>query len=402
MLTPAEAQRIIADTLAETSTERVAAPASRGRVLREPITAERDQPPFDRVTMDGIAIAFRALDTGQRDFPIDFTQHAGDPTQTLARADACAEVMTGSVLPPGADTVVPVEQLTIAQGAATIDAAYDVRPKQFVHRRASDHTQGTELLRPGAVITPADIAIIASCGREQVEVARSPTVRIVSTGNELIPAGAPIEAHQVRLSNGPALVAMLAEQGFADARSDHLRDDPAALETSLGNHLETSDVLILSGGVSMGKADFVPDVLAALGVEKRFHRVRQRPGKPLWFGRGSRGQAVFALPGNPVSAIVCCRHYVLPALFAAAGRSTPELRYAVLEHEVEFKPQLTCFMPVKLRAAADGRRVALPVTTNTSGDFTALSGTDGYVELTEAQSVFAAGLPVPYHAWDTP
>lgn len=399
MLTPTEAQRIIADAMPSFEAEAVDARRSRGRVLRETVRAERDQPPFDRVTMDGIAFRYAEFEAGCRRFRIAFTQHAGDAVRGLTESGTCAEVMTGSVLPPGADTVVPVERIATDGGSAEIAADYRPTSGQFVHRRASDHAAGAALLPPGSVVTPADIAVIASAGRTSVDVARAPTVRIVSTGNELVPAGDPIADHQVRLSNGPALVAMLADHRFDDARSDHLPDEPETLEARLAEHLQQADVLILSGGVSMGKADFVPGVLENLRVEKLFQRISQRPGKPLWFGRGADGQAVFALPGNPVSATVCCRHYVLPALYAASGRRQPPPRHAVLARDVTFTPALTCFMPVKLGADTEGRRLADPVATNTSGDFTALSGTDGYVELAAETSEFAAQLAVPFHPW---
>ena len=184
----------------------------------------------------------------------------------------------------------------------------------------SDHEQGFEVLRSGTQIAAPDIAIIASCGREHVSVASLPTIRVISTGNELIPAGRAIADHQIRMSNGPALVAMLAEQGFVDSTHDHIVDEPETLRQRINEHLGNAAVLILSGGVSMGKADFVPQVLDELGVSIVFHKISQRPGKPMWFGIGPQGQVVFALPGNPVSSLVCCRQYVLPALFAASGR----------------------------------------------------------------------------------
>ena len=161
----------------------------------------------------------------------------------------------------------------------------------------------------------------------------------------------PIEDHEIRLSNGPAMAAMLAQNGFDRTVPDHLPDRPEELERRIGQHLAEADVLILSGGVSMGKADFVPEVLSRLGVEKIFHRVRQRPGKPMWFGKGPEGQAVFALPGNPVSALVCCRQYVLPALLAASGRnpSSHNTLSVTLADDVVFMPALTCFLPVRLR-----------------------------------------------------
>jgi molybdopterin molybdotransferase len=310
--------------------------------------------------------------------------------------------MTGAVLPNGTDCVIPVERISIEDGAAILEAGYTPQQHQFIHPQGSDHEKGHEILRPGDRISPMDVAIIASCGLETVEVGRQPSIRVISTGNELIAPGEPIEDHQVRLSNGPALVAMLTAQGFADTAHEHLVDDPGILEARLDRLLSTSDVLILSGGVSMGKADYVPGVLRSLGVEVIFHKISQRPGKPMWYGKGPGGQAVFALPGNPVSTLVCCRHYVLPALLAASGRPAALPDTARLSEEVAFKADLTCFMPVRLSSADGGIVTATPVPTNTSGDFAALSGTDGYVELVKEQSEFPAGTVVPLHRWNAP
>jgi molybdopterin molybdotransferase len=149
----------------------------------------------------------------------------------------------------------------------------------------------------------------------------------------------------------------------------------------------------------MGKADFVPTVLARLGVEQVFHKVSQRPGKPMWFGSGPRGQAVFALPGNPVSTLVCCRRYVLPALGRMAGLPAPPPQFAVLAQAVSFTPQLTWFLPVRLVSSAAGQLLALPAPTNTSGDFAALTGTDGFAELAAERTDFPAGTVVPLHRW---
>ena len=247
-----------------------------------------------------------------------------------------------------------------------------------------------------------DIAIIASCGLESVLVGKPPVVRVISTGNELIAPGNPVADHQIRMSNGPALVAMLWQQGFTDTTHDHLVDEPALLKQRIADHLQEADVLILSGGVSMGKADFVPQVLADLSVEAVFHKISQRPGKPMWFGKGPDEQIVFALPGNPVSALVCCRQYVLPALLQATGRNDAPQETATLHEAVTFNPSLTCFLPVRTSILADGKISATPVPTNTSGDFAALSGTDGYVELPRERSEFAAGSLVQLHRWASP
>lgn len=369
-----------------------------GRVLRQPVHAERDQPPFDRVMMDGIALRFADFDDGQRRFSIQSRQHAGDTAQTL-EAGHCIEIMTGACLPKGADCIVPVERITVRDGAAEIEDGYTAELRQHIHGQGSDHTKGTQLLRPGTRIAPADIAIIASAGMPEIEVSRLPKIRVISTGNELVPAGEPIEAHQIRESNGPAVVAMLHQKGYVDCQHDHLVDDVAILEDRIARHLEEADVLVLSGGVSMGKADFVPQVLQKLGVNVVFHKISQRPGKPMWFGIGPRQQAVFALPGNPVSTLVCCRHYVLPALAAASSAATGNPEFAALAQDVAFRPKLTCFLPVRLVSNAAGTLLALPVHTNTSGDFASLSGTDGYVELALEDTFFETGTTVPLHRW---
>lgn len=382
--------------------ETIALGDAEGRILRQAAAAERDQPPFDRVTMDGIAICYAAFAAGRRRFAIASTQHAGDPMVPVEQREHCAEVMTGTTLPAGTDTVIPVEQIRVTDGDAELADGYAPNAGQFVHRRGSDHAKGKALLQPGTAITALEVAILASCGLAEVSVSRNPRLRVISTGNELIAAGLPIAAQQIRLSNGPALVAMLERQGFDDSRHDHLVDDPALLEARIAEHLDAADVLVLSGGVSMGKADFVPQVLKNLGVEKVFHRISQRPGKPMWFGKAAGGQVVFALPGNPVSSLVCCRHYVLPALFAAGQRPAARPQYARLLESVSFKPPLTFFLPVRLTESSDSVRLATPVATNTSGDFTALGGTDGYVELDAGQDEFSAEQSVRFHAWDKP
>lgn len=402
MLTTAEATAAIAAAMPTFDTETVPTGSAAGRVLRQSVAAERDQPPFDRVTMDGIAIAFDAVERGLQRFGVQATQHAGDPVRELVDSSHCIEVMTGAVLPNGCDCVVPIERVRVADGVAVLAADYRPERRQFVHARGSDHRQGTEVLSPGIVISPMEVAIIASCGLAGTIVSRRPVVRVLSTGNELVAAGAAIEPHQIRLSNGPAVQAMLARQGFDDCRDEHLPDEPDTLRRRIAAHLDAADVLLLSGGVSMGKADFVPRVLAELGVEVVFHRISQRPGKPMWFGIGPDGEAVFALPGNPVSTLVCCRQYVLPALFAASGRAPRAGEWAILTEDVTFRPDLTCFLPVRASNDVDGVVRAHPVPTNTSGDFTSLAGTDGYVELAREQSFFPRGGPVPLHRWAAP
>ena len=398
MLTTAEALEQVLAAMPELAAEAAEVSAATGRILRQTVVAERDQPPFDRVMMDGIALAYADLAAGTTSFPIQCTQMAGEPAQHL-EAGKAIEIMTGASLPVGADCIVPVERITVDHGVASLEDGYEPEKRQFIHPRASDHAQGSELLVPGKRISPLDIAVITSAGLTEVAVSRAPVIRIISTGDELVPAGKRIEPHQVRLSNGPAMQALLEKLGYTDCEHDHLVDERDVLKEWIAVHLDAADVIILSGGVSMGKADYVPEVLAELGVEVIFHRISQRPGKPMWFGRGPDGQSVFALPGNPVSALVCCRQYVIPALAKASLAATQAPEFASLASDVTFKPDLTCFQPVRLISNAAGQVLAMPVKTNTSGDFTALSATDGYVELAREQSEFPAGTPVFLHRW---
>ena len=402
MLSSRDATTAIAESIQDFDVEKVNLASAAGRVLQQTVCAERDQPPFDRVMMDGIAIDYSALETGLRRFRIAATQHAGDPQSSLKDAADCIEVMTGAVLPQNSDCVIPVERLSIENGFASVEDEYETQQYRFIHKQASDYPEGTEVLAPGNEISPMDIAVIASCGLEKVLVSRLPTVRIISTGNELVAAAQPIDDHQIRLSNGPALVALLQQQGFENCSHDHLADDVKVLTDRIGASLLEADILILSGGVSMGKADFVPQVLADLGVEKVFHKISQRPGKPMWFGLSATQRAVFALPGNPVSSLVCARQYVLPALHKACGRAPRASEFAELAETILFKAALTNFVPVRLQMRDDGVQLATPVSTNTSGDFTALSGTDGYIELEREISEFRAGSIVPLHRWDKP
>jgi len=294
---------------------------------------------------------------------------------------------------------VPVEQLTIADGQAQLAPDARIEPWQNVHRRGSDTRQGTLLLRAGQRLRAPEIAIAASAGMARVRVASQPMLAVISTGNELIEPGEPVLAHQVRRSNAYAIVSALREHGFQRVADDHIRDDAGELRERLRFHLETHDVLVLSGGVSMGRFDLVPKVLGELGVRTIFHKVAQRPGKPLWFGVANSGAAVFGLPGNPVSTLVCLARYVLPALRGSLGQSPERAQRLALGAPVTVTPALTYFLPVRLEPDDWGRDWAVPAPTNGSGDFTALAGTDGFIELPPGPNTYAKGFVTRLYRW---
>lgn len=370
-----------------------------GGTLRENIYAERDQPPFDSVTMDGIAVDSEALRRGLKRFRIQATQAAGSPALKLLRGENAIEVMTGAILPSGSDCVIPVEQLDVADGFASLKATVVNSSYHNVHRRGSDSRQGALLLEAGTLLRAPEIAVAASAGMARVRVSSQPAVMVVSTGDELIEPGDPIADYQVRRSNAYAVAATLRKRGFGRIGDDHVPDDEDLLCERLALHLTTHEVVVLSGGVSMGKFDLVPKVLMQLGVQQVFHNVAQRPGKPMWFGIGPQGQAVFGLPGNPVSTLVCLIRYVIPAIAEAMGtkRGLPE-RLA-LAAPVTFQPALTYFLPVAIEHDDWGRPWANPRPPNGSGDFLSLAGTDGFVELPPGPNTYPKGFVTSVYRW---
>jgi molybdopterin molybdotransferase len=370
-----------------------------GRILRQDVFAERDNPPFDRVCMDGIAVDRNSLARGARRFTLEGTQPAGAPPMTLQDSGHAIEVMTGAILPQHTDVVIPLEQYTLDRGVATLTGEVDGTPFRNVQRRGEDGRLGSLMLKSGLLLGAPEIAVAASAGLAHLQVSADPTFMIISTGDELVEPGEAIAEHQVRRSNAYAMMATLLSRGFQRVGNDHVIDDEARLQQRLSLHLATHDVLILSGGISMGKFDLVPKVLSQLGVREVFHGVAQRPGKPMWFGVGSRGQAVFGLPGNPVSTLICLIRYIITALSAAAGATrTPQERLA-LSAPLTFDLPLTLFMPVSTVPDEWGRPWVKPRPTNTSGDFLSLVGTDGFIELPPGPKTYPKEFVANLYRW---
>ncbi len=392
MLSVSDATAIIRQHQLTLPTETVPLTDATGRVLRETVRADRDFPPFDRVAMDGIAIRYTDYEAGQRSFQVTGMQRAGQEQQRLSDAGTCLEAMTGAMLPAGADTIVRYEDISLIDGQATV-LVDDVRAGQSVHFQATDRHAGNELLAIGTWLGPTEIAVAASAGRAMLIVTALPRVALISTGDELVDVATTPLPYQIRRSNTYMLRAALTSVGIT-ATLHHIVDDETALKSELATLLATHDVLILSGGVSAGKADFVPAVLAGLGVQKLFHKVAQRPGKPLWFGTlttNGQPKTVFALPGNPVSTVLCAYRYVLPYLRACLGVAAELECYAQLATPVTFSPDLTYFLPVRLTSERDGRTLAHPLPGSGSADFANLLDADAFMELPTSQGQFGTG-----------
>lgn len=347
-----------------------------GRVLREEIKADRDFPPFDRVTMDGIGISYSE---GKSEFEIIDLQAAGMPQKTLVNADQCMEVMTGAICPKGIDTIIPYENIEIDSKTAVIKIP--VKKGKNVHYQGFDKKHGDVLLPIGKKISTAEIGVIASVGKSFVKVSKLPRVAILSTGDELLDVEENPANYQIRKSNVWALKTDLLEMNIS-ADLFHLADSKDEIKKELIHILANYDAVLLSGGVSKGKLDYIPEVMETLGIKKIFHRVKQRPGKPFWFGEYQNKVQLFAFPGNPVSTYAGFHRYFVPWLSKSLATEDRKPIKLKLTEEFNFDLPLTYFLQVKVVQTEDGPR-AKPMKGKGSGDHANLLATDGFLVIPE-------------------
>ena len=391
MITSEQASQLIQSTVRDFGSERVRLSEAFGRVLNEAVISDRPFPPFDRICMDGIAIDHQAFQNGQKVFEVQGIQSAGSPPLTLASPSYAVEVMTGAMMPQGATTVIRYEDLQ-RQEDGSFEVLIDAKDKANIHYTGEDLAESSFLIKQGTRIRSAEIALCATVGLDEVEVKSLPKVAILSSGDELVEISTTPKPYQIRRSNSHMLQAELKGYGV-DAQVMHVDDDPKKIEATLKDIFSRFDVLLMSGGVSKGKYDHMPDVLEALGADKLFHRVQQRPGKPFWFGKTDT-TVVFAFPGNPVSALVGCIKYFKPWLESCLGTSS-QLPYVTLASDFEFKPNLTYFAQAKLHST-NGGWTAEVIKGNGSGDMVSLAHVDGFVELPAGKTLFKAGEVYPF------
>lgn len=362
-----------------------------GRVVAEPVLADRHLPPFDRVAMDGIAVRSADLLEEKKFFRVVGMAIAGNPMIQMTDRGVAIEVMTGAVLPAGADVVIRYEDLIEKDGAYELNNC-NHQLFQNIHRCGSDAKSGEVLMEKGTRITAAEIPLLASVGKSKLNVWSLPRVALISTGDELVEVDKVPLPHQIRSSNVYALYAGLSDLN-GSMSMHHLGDQVSDHQQQLERILHHADVVILTGGVSKGKLDWVPAALERLNITKHFHQVAQRPGKPLWFGTGS-GKIVFALPGNPVSVFLCLYKYIRPWLLNALG-VRPQMLKAVLSQDFYSDLPLTLFLQVKL-SVADGFFRATPLPGGGSGDFANLRHIDGFLEIPPHSRECAAGQSFPF------
>lgn len=401
MISVVEAKNIVESQQTSWGVDLIPLERSIGEVLAEDICSDRDFPPFDRVTMDGIALSYDAFDTGQRDFRIQEMQLAGVPATSLKGKEFAIEIMTGAVLSVGCDLIVRYEDLEFydKEGEKWVEIKLEsVDRWKNVHRQGTDQEVGACLISKGVKITAAEVAIMATVGKSNVQVNKKPKVAIVSTGDELVNVDQIPLPHQIRKSNSVSIQATL-NQLKVPNQSFHLLDDKEELRSKIETILNEFDVVLLSGGVSKGKADYLPEILEELKVEKLFHKVAQRPGKPFWFGANDSGKQVFAFPGNPISTYMCFRVYFVPWLMQCLGRNI-NCGSAVLKENVTFKPDLGYFVQVRSVIGDNGLIEVYPETGNGSGDLANLAKSDAFLYLPPGEQEYKSENSFEYYSFD--
>jgi len=376
LISVTQAENIIRQNLTTAAVEIVPLSKAQGRYLREDILADRPLPPFDRVMMDGIAIAHASFASGNTRFSITDTQAAGTPALTLENADSCIEVMTGCVLPHGCDCIIPIEHIDLSENTASLHSDASPQAKQHIHSAGSDTAAGEILLSSGQVLNAAELAIAASCGATHLKVSALPRILIITTGDELVAPEATPLPHQIRRSHATALEALITGMKLGTVDNIHIADDPVALKETITEALPAHDILILTGGISRGKYDYVAPVLTELLGSPHFHGIAQRPGKPMAFWKNSNSPLVFAHPGNPVSVMACAARYLIPSLVEILSGRSPNPQQLPATGSFHCPSHFTGLVPCRIN---NGRIQLVPP--SNSGNFLALAGTDGIAQL---------------------
>lgn len=342
MISVTEAKAILKQQTFQRKTARIPLPGAAGLVLAEDVYAKTDIPGFDQSSMDGYAFGFAGWQPGQS-LRVTGKLPAGHPGGlTLAPGEA-ARIFTGAPLPEGADTVVMQEQTTAAGSVLDIQQT-GLQRGDNMRPRGTDIRNGDLALEKGTMIGPGAAGFLASTGCDEVTVYIPPKIAVVITGDELQQPGAPLSFGQVYEASSTMLRIALAEMGLTDITLLYTRDDADATTDTLNAALQAADVVLLTGGVSVGEYDFVVQAAGRCGVQQLFHRIKQRPGKPLYAGR-KNNQPVFGLPGNPSSVLTCFYEYVWPLLRHLTGHNdtlkTLTVPLAVAHHKPH---QLTHFL----------------------------------------------------------
>lgn len=378
-------------------------PAARalGYVLAENLEASEPFPRFDNSAMDGFAI--RSADTAgtsenhQARLEIVDSVFAGEVGKRRIRRYEACRIMTGAPIPPGADAVAAKEVVSLEGNRILI--GHEIEKGRHIRRRGEEVTRGDIIIRKGATIDAGVTACIASLGRARVRVFRKPTVAVIATGDETIAPGHRLGPGQIYDSNSYMLTAALRQMGMAPIRVRHVGDHPSALQSATAAAMRAADVLVVTGGISVGDRDYLREVLGRQRVKEVFWRVRQKPGKPLYFGSRDR-RVVFGLPGNPASVFTCFYAYVYPALRRMAGHGDTSLPERKLPLAVSVKRDPVRWRFLKAKTVAGDRPAVCPLSRQASHMISGLVDTDRLIVVPPGDGRIEAGTIVS--TWSLP
>jgi molybdopterin molybdotransferase len=396
MLSVQEAHRTISESLSTLGTEKLSLDASLGLVLASDIRAPFPLPRFTNAAMDGFAVRFDDIREASPESPVRLKVtdkiKAGDAPLLKVSPGCCTEIMTGAPLPEGADTVVAFEE-TSGFGTPAVEIFKAPKSGANVRHTGEEVSGGETLLEKGIVISPAEGAVLASFGFATAHVMKKPCVSIVTVGDELKQPGTALSGAEIYNCNSFMLEAACRSIGIEVSMKGYAPDDRPALRKLLARALAEGDLVITAGGISRGEYDFVQEELSALGVEKKFWSVSQKPGKPLFFGTSSDGKPVFSLPGNPVSALVCFMEYCIPALCMLQGKPAPAKLLAALATPFPTDRNRHRFLLGRMWAE-DGRLHCMISQKTESHMITSSAGANCIIEAAPAAAPLPAGSPV--------
>jgi len=360
-----------------------------GRIVAEPIEATVDSPPYSNSAMDGFAVRWSELETLSGDHPVTLRirgeSQAGDPFHGELTSGEAIRISTGAIMPDALDTVIPIEVCEVTDDTVTITAV----KQQFQHVRyqGEEFQRGGHLLDPGVKLDVAQLALLASQGVHKLPVYAQPRVAILVTGQELVPFDASAEPHQLRDSNRPMLKAAVEATGGVVSLMTHVEDDLQATIQAIQDAEAAADIILLSGGVSMGAHDHVRPASQACGFEQVFWRINQKPGKPLFLAE-KPDHVLLGLPGNPVSAFMCFQHYGSRLIKRAGGDPTqPEVTPAAITHPLRNHGARTTMVRVQLTQGEDLTWRAQALKQQGSHMLTSISQADGYFILEGRQEL---------------
>lgn len=395
--------QLLADTVSPLTSSRVKLADSVGRILVENVAADVDSPPHKKSVMDGFAIRSDDVNQGLRKLSVVETIVAGSWPQRSISSGEAARIMTGAPLPEGADSVVMIEQTnsTTADGQDWVEIELDSIPAgKHQLERSTNFAKGEIVLSAGHRIRPTDIGLLAEVGAHQVLVGTPPRAAFLPTGDELVGCDQQPELGQIRNSNGPMLLALANSLGLEVTDLGIGRDNAAELETAVRHGLE-HDLFVLSGGVSAGLLDLVPGILKNEGVEEVFHKVKVKPGKPIWFGvrrRENHCCYVFGLPGNPVSSLVGFQLFVRTAIriMENAANPQPAKLTAILADSHQTRGDRPTYWPGRWSVDESSVRSVIPIPWNGSSDLLALGSAEGLIQFPGESTTHEAGTEVPF------